>query len=233
MKKHQQSEACQKGRRRRKNERLQDTQHRAQQIKFFVNGKQLEKVSEFKYLGRVLTDNDDDTKAIEGQIRKARQQWNCIANILKREGANAMTMAKFYMAVVQAVLLYGSDSWVITNRNWKKLRAFHNNALRYMTGRHIRKLDDGTWQHPCHKDLQWKCGLFDIETYVERRRGTLRKYLEDNRKELMNEAARTSTPARNPNKILWWKQTYISKEEMTQKTNFWKKKWKNGTFSNN
>ena len=131
---------------------------------------------------------------------------------------------KFNIAIVQAVLLYGVDSWVITEKNWKKLRAFHNRALRYMTGRHIKKKEDGTWEHPCHVDLQWQCGLFSIETYIERRRGTLRKYLEENRKELMEETSKTTTPARNPNKILWWKQKFISKEEMTEKTNFWKKR---------
>ena len=44
----------------------------------------------------------------------------------------------------------------------------------------------------------------------------------------MEEAAQTNTPARNPNKILWWNQKCISKEEMTEKTNFWKKNGKMG-----
>ena len=85
-----------------------------------------------------------------------------------------MSMAKFYMAIVQAVLLYGADLWVITEKNWKKLRSFHNHALRHMTGKHIIKKDENTWEYPCHSDLQWECGLFSIETYIERRRGTLR-----------------------------------------------------------
>ena len=61
-------------------------------------------------------------------------------------------------------------------------------------------------------------------TQRRRRRGTLRKYLEENRKELMEETSKTTTPARNPNKTLWWIQKFISKEEMTEKTNFWKKR---------
>ena len=138
-----------------------------------------------------------------------------------------MTIAKFYMAVVQAVLLYGSDSWVISDRNWSKLRAFHHKALRYTTNEHIKKTQDGKFEYPCHEDLQWKCGLFSIETYIQRRRGTLHKYLEENRGELMEEARQTTKPARNANKKLWWEQSYITKEEMTQKTNFWKKKMVN------
>ena len=94
-----------------------------------MNGQKLEKVSEFKYLGRILTDDNNKTKATNYQIRRAQQQWNCIAKILKQKGANAMTIMKFYMAEAQAVLLYSLDSWVILDRNWSKLWAFHNKAL--------------------------------------------------------------------------------------------------------
>ena len=102
-----------------------------------------------------------------------------------------------------------------------------------MTGQHIKKLEDDKWQYPCHEDLQWKCGLFSIETYIERRRGTLHKYLDEYRVTLMKEAAKTRKPAKNANKILWWRQKYITKEEMTAKTNFWKKRKQNGMIINN
>ena len=65
------------------------------------------------------------------QIRKARGKWNAIGKILKREGASAKTMAKFYLTVVQAVLLYGSDSWTVTKANGKRLEAFHHRAVEY------------------------------------------------------------------------------------------------------
>ena len=122
---------------------------------------------------------------INNQIKKARQKWNAIAKILKRDGANAKTIAKFYMAIVQAVLLYGSDSWTINKANWKKLNSFHKRATWYMTGEHICKNNNGTWTYPNHGELERKCGLFSIETYIKRRRGTLRKYLEEFRSELL------------------------------------------------
>ena len=218
---HQKTATCRKARGRRTHEVMQDKQAKAEDAKFVVYGKELERVGEFKYLGRVLADNDDDTKCIEGNIRKARARWNCIANILKRDGANAKCMAKIYMAVVQAVLLYGADSWAVSEKNLRKLRAFHHRAVRYMTGQHIVKISEEVWEYPNHDKLQRECGLFPIEVYLERRRGTLRKYLEENRKELLEEAMKMTPPARNPNKVLWWRQTYLTKEEMTEKNNFW------------
>ena len=221
MGRHQKTSTCKKGRGRRGNEMLQDKQAEAEKVTFRVYGEELERVREFRYLGRILTEDDDDTINIVEQLRRARQKWNSIAKILKREGANAKTMAKFYMAVVQAVLLYGAESWTITTRNWTKLQSFHRRAMRYMTGQHIRQDSDGTWTYPDHKELEKKCGLFPIGTYVERRRGTLRKYLEENRAEMLEEAMAMTAPAKSANKILWWKQEWISKEEMTEMTNFW------------
>ena len=59
--------------------------------------------------------------------------------MLKREGANTETMGQFYITIVMSVLLYGSESWTITGKNLIKLQSFHNRALRYMTGKHIKK----------------------------------------------------------------------------------------------
>ena len=125
------------------------------------------------------------------------------------------------MAVVQSVLLYGADSWTINNRNWKCLESFHERAVRHMTGQHIQKHGDGSWTYPNHEELEMKSGLFPVSTYIQRRRGTLRKYMETYREDLLQEAIEITRPSRNANKILWWKQKYITKEDMTAMTNFW------------
>ena len=104
---------------RKENEKKAVLQMEAERTQFFVNGKPIERVRRFKYLGRWLDEKDDDTFAIGENIKKARAQWNCLAKILKREGANAVCMGRFYMAIIQAVLLYGADSWAINDRNMK------------------------------------------------------------------------------------------------------------------
>ena len=38
-------------------------------------------------------------------------------------------MARFYFAVVQAVLLYNAESWTIAKRDWSSLRSFHNQVI--------------------------------------------------------------------------------------------------------
>ena len=217
---HQKTKTCEKNAARRRNEKQQDLQAIANKIKFYVNGKEIQRVSEFKYLGRWFTEDDDDTKCITDNINRARSRWNSIVNILKREGANAECMAKFYMVIVQAVLLCGADSWSISSRNMGKLQSFHHRAVRCMTGHHIIKKDD-VWTYPNHKELLKKAKLLPIETYVERRRGTLRKYLELNRKDLLRKAIETKKHCYDVNKILWWNQKWIEKSEMKAISNNW------------
>ena len=63
--------------------------------------------------------------------------------------------------------------------------------------------------------------MFPMETHIERKRGTLRKYLEETKEEFFVEIQKTAAPAKNVNKILWWQQKYIHKMEGF--TSFWEK----------
>ena len=42
---------------------------------FHAYGTKMRAVTEFRYLGRVLTDTDDEWLAVAGNIRKARASW--------------------------------------------------------------------------------------------------------------------------------------------------------------
>ena len=175
---------------------------------------------EFRYLGRIYTNNDDDTRYILDNLDRAQKRWNSIAKILKRESADAVCMAKIYPAVVQAVLLYGADSWVVSDRNMKRLWSFHRRALRYMMGDHMKKDGDGVCEYPDHEELEKQCGLFGIEVYLERR-GTLWKYLVENKGDLLREVEVTGIHYGDINKKLWWEQKWMDKEAMKELKYFW------------
>ena len=77
-------------------------------------GRPLASVSEFKYVGRVLTASDDYWPSAVANLRKACQKWDQVSRILGWEGSDAMTLCTFYKAVVQALLLSGLETWVTT-----------------------------------------------------------------------------------------------------------------------
>ena len=90
-----------------------------------------------------------------------------------------------------------------------------------MTGHHIRKERDGTWTIPDHVRLLRQCHLFPIEVYIERRRGTLRRYLEQHRNALLTTAQTITHHCRAVNSILWWRQTWITKSDVDMMASQW------------
>ena len=89
-----------------------------------------------------------------------------MAKILKHVGANTWTVACFYLAIVQAVLLYGANSWALNIADALKLERFHWQATCYMSGCHIQKEGGGSWSYPDNKELLKKCGLHPISVYI-------------------------------------------------------------------
>ena len=75
--------------------------------------KPIETVTNFKYLGRVMTAGDDDWPSVAGNLVKARTSWGRIAWILIREGAKKSVSGNFFREVVQQVLLFGAETWVL------------------------------------------------------------------------------------------------------------------------
>jgi hypothetical protein len=131
----------------------QKRQEMAREVSFNVNGEKIYKVSEFTYLGRILEETDDDEHAANRQLTRARARWRRIAKILTIDGASPRVMGYFYKAIIQTELLYGSESWTLTGRMIGKLRSFHHRVARYITGRHIKELEDGTYFCPSMKDV--------------------------------------------------------------------------------
>ena len=95
-------------------------------VVFTVDGIPIESVSTFCYLDQVLAANNDDLLAIQSNIRKACQHWGQVSHLLARNGASTHIMGYFYNAVVQAVLLYGAKTWVLSQHMCQLLDSFHH-----------------------------------------------------------------------------------------------------------
>ena len=93
---------------------------------FHAYGKPMKAMSEFRYLGRLLTSMDDDWPEMAGNIRKARVSWGRLARVLGREGADPKMSRSFYTAVTQQVLLFGAETWVLTRKIESALDAFRS-----------------------------------------------------------------------------------------------------------
>ena len=63
-------------------------------------------------------------------------------------------MGNCFKAVVQAVLLFGAETWVLTPRVERALESFMHRGARRITGKQPRRGGDGKWTYtPLREDL--------------------------------------------------------------------------------
>ncbi len=99
--------------------------------------------------------------------------------MLRAENASPKVCGVFYKAVVQAVLLFGSETWKLSPLTLKSLEGFHIGAAGCMTGMQPAKNPDGTWKYPSSKDVLMTVGLKMIDHYIGVRRETIARFIVD------------------------------------------------------
>ena len=137
----------------------------------------MEAVSEFRYLGRLLTATDDDWTQVTGNIRKAQVSWGRLARLLVREGADPKVSRSFYTAVTQQVLLFGAETWVLTRKLESALDAFQGRVARRLTGSQPRRGKDGRWFYPSLAGAMKEAGVVRIRTSILRRQNTVTQFI--------------------------------------------------------
>jgi hypothetical protein len=172
---------------------------------FLVHGDVLEQVEVFKYLGRLLAQDDNDIQAIHAQLRKAWATWARVGQVLRSKNASPCVAAKFYKAVVQAMLLYGSKTWVLSSTALARLEGFHICAAYRMTKKNKpRRGPAHRWVYPKSEDVLEECRLKTIPEYIDVRQQTIVEYvatcpiLDDS---VQGEQKRRAIPHR-----WWWEQ---------------------------
>ena len=106
---------------------------------FTVHGDVLECIEVFKYHGRLMAQDDDDIQAIWAQLRKALSTWACVGQVLRSKNALPFVAARFYQAIVQAILLYRSETWVISETALARFEGFHIRAAYWMAKKYKPK----------------------------------------------------------------------------------------------
>ena len=159
-------------------------------------------VSHFKYLGRTITNNDDDFPAILHNISRARGQWCRIKRILTNQDATPRMMSRFYLSIVQSSLLYGSESWTLNQTTRRMLHSFHNMCARGIAKMHSRQNDDGTWTLVDMTLVRECSSLQPITDYIQQRKANLLPYATT--RHIYQTCIRSLPLSTNSRQITWW-----------------------------
>ncbi len=126
----------------------------------------LERVELFKYLGRLLTYDANDSQAMQSNLKKVGKSWAQVSCVLRTENASPKVSGVFYKAIIQAVLLFGSETWRLCPLSLKSLEGFHIKATHHIAGMQPAQNPDGTSTYPNSKDLLKAVGLRTINHYI-------------------------------------------------------------------
>ena len=125
-----------------------------------------------------MAHDDDDIQAIQAQLRKARATWACVGQVLWSENASPFMAVQFYQAIIQAILLYGSETWVISRTALARLKVFHIQAAYWMAKKYKPKRGPGNvWVYPRSKDVLKECGMKTMEEYIAIQQQTIATYI--------------------------------------------------------
>ena len=127
--------------------------------------------------------------------------------ILSREGATKRVSGNFFKAVVQQVLLFWAETWVVSLRMERALSAFIHGAARQITGRQPRIGRDGEWFYPSLEGSMKEAGLTDVHTSINRRHNTIAQYIATRPLPELCEGATQREGERVT--LRWWEQTGI------------------------
>ena len=109
---------------------------------------------------------------------RASSFWGRLGTLLQREGADPRVTAMFYRAVVQAILLYGSETWVILAAMDNKLEEAHTGFLIKITGKLSRRILYRTWETPGVEEVREAAGTQFAMTYIVRRQATVAQWVD-------------------------------------------------------
>ena len=106
---------------------------KAKQSLISIGGAALKNVRTFKYLGHVITNNNDDpSHYLSFRISSAFQKWNELKHVLIDKRIIMSTRIKLLESCVRSRLLYSAQSWELSASELRKLETIWHSFLRKM-----------------------------------------------------------------------------------------------------
>lgn len=93
-------------------------------VEITINGNTLERVRKVTYLGCVLNDSWDHSVEIKIRIEKARATFNKMRNVVCNLKLNLKTRLRVLRCYVFSTLLYGVETWTLTETTQRRVEAF-------------------------------------------------------------------------------------------------------------
>ena len=94
-----------------------------------VNSKDIQRVSQFTYLGSLVTDDNRTDAEMKTRFGKAAGVVNKLSKIWNNRSFSIQVKMCLYNSIVVPIVLYGAETWTVTKTMKKRMDSFDSRNL--------------------------------------------------------------------------------------------------------
>ena len=171
----------------------------------YLAGTQLEYVNQFQYLGDVLSCKGNAETAVRNRIKAAWNNWRVLAAVMMRRDIPLNLRLSLYRSTIRPVLLYGSETWPMTQALENQIRRTDLKMLKWIQRLH-------TEDRISTEEILKRSNMLDIGTVMQQHRlryfGHVKRSQDHLIQEVVNLEVEGKRPRGRPRKT--WCQTIQS-----------------------
>jgi hypothetical protein len=116
------------------------------------------------YLGTLITTDNNTSAEINNRITLANRSYFGLVNILIDKNINRKHKLIIYKTLIKPVLMYVSDTWVLSKADELRLGVFERKILRRIYG---PICEEATWRSRCNEELYRLYDEADLVTTIK------------------------------------------------------------------
>ncbi|KAL4084186.1 hypothetical protein QTP88_028016 [Uroleucon formosanum] len=134
-----------------------------------LEGHIFKKVSQFKYLGSIITQDNELKTEVSSRIQLANKGYYGLEKVLKSRTLSKNLKIRMYMTLLRPIVMYGSETWALRKAEEQRLGVFEKKVLKKIYGP-VFDNQTNEWRKLHNYEIQMQFQRPDIIKEITKRR---------------------------------------------------------------